>query len=275
MHRSSAYALTFMLLASCLGARDHALFDNDAATPNVTGPSVTDSSDGSPGTGSGTGAAAGGVALGTSGNANSTGAVGGGGSAGSASSAGTGSLATSGGTGASAGAPAIEVPVVTDCGMVEGASVGDNGHCYRVSETELSFSAASAACQAAGGHLVTISDEAENELLAELHDGDHWIGASDGLADTAPGIGTYTWVVAEPFDYSDWEQGQPNAHATDCPDEDGGANCFEHCAFQTDEGDWNDRSCWHAIASICEWDVEGSPPAGGSAGAPSADPVPE
>jgi hypothetical protein len=267
MHRY-AHALTLLLLASCLGARDQALFD-DAADLSVAGTGVMSASGANTGTGSGSGSAAqgsgGSVALGASGG---TGAAGGSGAAGS------GSLATAGAGGPRGGAPAIEVPVVTDCAMVESASVGDNGHCYRVNETELTFNAASAACQAAGGHLVTIGDEAENELAAALHDGEHWIGASDGLADTAPGVGTYTWVVAEPFDYSDWEQDQPNAYETDCPDQDDEADCFEHCAFQTDEGDWNDRSCWHAIASICEWDVEGPTSAGGAGGAPSAEPAP-
>lgn len=264
MHRY-AYALTLVLLASCLGSRDHALFE-DAADLSATGAGAAGSAGASAGTGSGAGAQAssGSAALGASGGTNSTGASGG---------SGGGSLATSGDGGASGGAPLIDVPHITDCAMVEGASVGDNGHCYRVDESELTFSAASAACQAAGGHLITIGDEAENELAAELHDGEHWLGANDGLADTAPGVGTYTWVVAEEFSYSDWEDGQPNAYETDCPDQDDEADCFEHCAFQTDEGDWNDRSCWHAIASICEWDVEGPPPAGGSAGAPSAEPA--
>jgi hypothetical protein len=150
--------------------------------------------------------------------------------------------------------------------MLEGAVTSDvNGHCYRVNENELTFVGARDACQQAGGHLVTISSEAEDDFAEALHDGEHWIGASDGLADTMSGVGTYTWVVDEPFDYSDWEEGQPNAFETDCPDADDDADCFEHCAFQSDEGDWNDRSCWHTIVSICEWDIEGGAPGDGGA----------
>jgi hypothetical protein len=262
-----AYALTLLLLASCLGARDQALFDD--AVASAAGAGVMSPSGANAGTGSGSGGSSGVQGSGGSVGLGASGGTGAGGSG----AAGSGSLATAGGGGPRGGAPAIEVPEVTDCAMVESASVGDNGHCYRVNETELTFSAASTACQAAGGHLVTIGDEAENDLAAALHDGEHWIGASDGLADTTPGVGTYTWVVAEPFEYSDWEQDQPNAYETDCPDQDDEADCFEHCAFQTDEGDWNDRSCWHAIASICEWDVEGPVSAGGSAGAPSDEPA--
>jgi hypothetical protein len=271
MHRS-AYALTLLLLASCLSARDHALFE---AVPDssVAGAGLTSSVGASAGTGSGANPPGNGSSAALGMGASSAGPAGGSGGAASLGGASGSGGSTAGDNGAN-DAPPVEVPVITDCAMVEGAVVGDNGHCYRVDESELTFSAASAACQAAGGHLVTIADEAENELAAALHDGEHWLGASDGLVDTAPGVGTYSWVVEEAFSYSDWEEGQPNAYETDCPDQDDEADCFEHCAFQTDEGDWNDRSCWHAIASICEWDVEGPPPAGGSAGAPSADPLP-
>ena len=89
------------------------------------------------------------------------------------------------------------------------------------------------------------------------------------------GVGAYVWVSGEPWEYSDWEEGQPNAFENPCPDDDD-ADCYEHCGFQTDEGDWNDRSCWHTIVSICEWDVEPAPSGeGGAAGAGGAsEPVP-
>jgi hypothetical protein len=155
--------------------------------------------------------------------------------------------------------------------LVVGSTIGDNGHCYRVNDSELSYVDASKTCAAAGGHLVTIDSEVENELAEQLHDGEHWLGASDGRADTMPGVGTYTWVDGSVWDYSYWEDGQPNAYETDCPEQDDEADCFEHCAFQTDEGDWNDRSCWHEIVSICEWDVAAEPPAEGAAGAGGAE----
>jgi len=151
--------------------------------------------------------------------------------------------------------------------MVPGSVVGaHNGHCYRVNESELGFAAARDLCQQAAGHLVTIASAAENDFTRDLHDGEHWLGASDGRTDTEAGAGTYTWVDGEPWDFTDWEDAQPNAFETDCPSEGSDLDCYEHCAFQTDEGDWNDRSCWHTIVSICEWDVE-SAAAGGAAGA--------
>jgi len=168
------------------------------------------------------------------------------------------------------GAPSTTPPLVIDsCDMVTGSLVsGENGHCYRTELEELTFATARDKCSAAGGHLVTIATEAENAFVRDMHDDVHWLGASDGKADEEAGIGSYQWVTMEPFDYSDWEDGQPNAFETDCPDQSSASDCFEHCAFQTDEGDWNDRSCWHTIPSICEWDIQRVPEgsAGGAGG---------
>jgi hypothetical protein len=160
--------------------------------------------------------------------------------------------------------------VIESCDMLEGAVTSEqNEHCYRVNTDELDFATAAARCHDAGGHLATISDEAENDYVRDLLDGEHWLGANDGRANAASGIGTYVWVNEEPWQYTAWEEGQPNAHATDCPGEDGGANCYEHCAFQSDSGDWNDRSCWHTIASVCEWEPK---PASGEPGMAGAGP---
>lgn len=156
--------------------------------------------------------------------------------------------------------------------MLDAAVTNEAGdRCYRVNYQTLSFADAERACHEAGGHLASIGSELENELVAELHDGEHWIGATDGRGDTSPGAGPYMWSSGEDWTWSDWEDDQPNAHETDCPGADDGAECFEHCAFQSDEGDWNDRSCWHTIVSVCEWTVlKPDPSAGGAGGAGSA-----
>jgi hypothetical protein len=264
MPRHTPY-LALLLLASCWSAKDNALFKASASEQGVSGAST--SAAGSLAASSGTGSGIGAMASGGTG-ANGTGASGG-----------TGAASGSGGTDpAGEGgktSETVQAPVITDCSMVEGSIIGDGGHCYRVNEAELTYAEASQACAAAGGHLVTIGSEVENELAEQLHDGEHWLGASDGLGDKTPGVGTYTWVDGSSWEYTYWEDNQPNAFETDCPDEDDEADCFEHCAFQTDEGDWNDRSCWHTIASICEWDVAGEPPvegAGGAGGAGGAEP---
>jgi hypothetical protein len=153
------------------------------------------------------------------------------------------------------GGQAMQAPVITSCDMLDGAVTNEqNGHCYRVSSDELTFAAARDACQAAGGHLLTVSSAEENDFARDLHDGEHWLGASDGLADDMAGVGDYAWVNEEEWAYTDWRDGQPNAFETNCPDGGDASDCFEHCAYQADEGDWIDRSCWHTIVSICEWE---------------------
>ena len=161
------------------------------------------------------------------------------------------SLGGSGGSGGQEHQP----QVIESCDMLEGAVTNeDNGHCYRINDSSLTFAAARDACSAAGGYLVSVTSEAEDDFVHALLEADHWLGASDGRGDASEGVGSYTWLSGDEWDYSNWVDGQPNAVATNCADEDSGANCFEHCAYQEESGGWIDRGCWHTIASICEWE---------------------
>lgn len=172
-------------------------------------------------------------------------------------SGGTEQLPGGGSGGGSGGQSSLVPPVIESCDMLEGAVTNDqNGHCYRVDIAELTYVAARDACQASGGHLLTVTSAEENDFAHDLHGGEHWLGASDGRDDAARGVGDYTWVDQEEWLYTDWRQGQPNAVETDCPGHSGGGGCYEHCAYQTEEGDWVDRSCGHTIVSICEWEPQ-------------------
>lgn len=181
----------------------------------------------------------------TSGSSTTGGSADGGGSAGQ----------SQGGALGGGGRQAIEPPVIESCEMLDGAVTNqDNGHCYRINAAALTFAAARDACAADGGHLVSVSSKAEDDFVHALLDASHWLGASDGRANGVEGVGPYSWVNGDGWDYTNWEDDQPNAVATNCPNENSGANCFEHCAYQGDSGDWNDRACWHMIASVCEWE---------------------
>jgi hypothetical protein len=262
---SFGWLASALLLLGCWSAKDTALFA-DGNSANGAAGALGGATALQAGTNSGSGSESGG----TRGDVGGVGASSS--NAGRETGAGgaTSDATPTGGSGGRDGQP-VPVPVIQSCDeLVDAITSEQNGHCYRVDLDELDFATAESSCQQAGGHLVTVSDSAENDLVRDLHDGEHWIGASDGRADRASGVGSYSWVDEEPWQYASWEGGQPNAHATDCPDEDGGANCYEHCAYQGDGGDWNDRSCWHTIASVCEWDVEGGaggPDASGAAGA--------
>lgn len=242
------FALTLSLTATagltgtlaCSGPTSNELFAKNGISSGA-GPNLGGSASASAGTDSAQAQTAGGGSEAVAGS--TTGGTGVSGSGGSA-----------GGMGGSAG-QANKTPPIESCDMLDGAVTNEqNGHCYRVNSENLTFAAARDLCSATGGHLLTVTSTEENDFARDLHDGEHWLGASDGLPDTTAGVGSYSWVDEEAWDYTDWRDGQPNAFETNCPGQDDASDCFEHCAYQADEGDWIDRSCWHTIVSICEWE---------------------
>ena len=131
-------------------------------------------------------------------------------------------------------------------------------HCYLVVRDLSTYADAQARCTGLGAHLATIANEDENGFVWGLDTNEHWIGTSDNKGPKEAGAGTYTWVTGEPFNYTAWSAGQPNASKTTCGETSGGGDCYEHCGFQwtggEHDGQWNDRYCLHTIESICEWD---------------------
>ena len=88
-------------------------------------------------------------------------------------------------------------------------AVSYNGHSYKFFNTGCKWSEANEACEAMGGHLITITSQGEQDLCGKLI-GDLcpkycWIGASHNS------YGWY-WVTGEPWDYTSWDigDGQPN-----------------------------------------------------------------
>jgi hypothetical protein len=242
-----ALPLTFLTVLACSSPRGGELFSKDGLASGATG-----------NVGGSFGASVGTDSAGSQ-NQNTGGVVEGlGGSGGSSSGSAAGGADKAGGSGGSGGSGGQELhqpQVIESCDMLEDAVTNDeNGHCYRVNSDLLTFSAARDACKAAGGYLVAVSSEAEDDFVHQLLEADHWLGASDGRSDSAEGVGSYTWLSGDEWDYSNWEGGQPNAVATNCPNQNSGANCFEHCAYQDESGGWIDRACWHTIASVCEWE---------------------
>ncbi|HYQ18006.1 MAG TPA: C-type lectin domain-containing protein [Polyangiaceae bacterium] len=256
--------LPVLVVFGCWGPQDSALFSSESAQNSLAGvassggASATAGSTSLNGGNAGAGASdsqatAGGGSTGYPAAGNGGAALGGGGGASSV--AGTALTPTEGGE-ASGGSGHPPTPEPS-CGSIEGSvSNEDNGHCYRVNLDELDFADARDACKSAGGHLVTITSESENAFVGALLTTEHWLGATDNRADDAEGVGSYAWVNDEPWDYSDWQDGQPNALKTDCPKQSNYSSCFEHCGYQTDKADWIDRSCWHTIASVCEWELD-------------------
>ena len=79
------------------------------------------------------------------------------------------------------------------------------GHTYFLSNNTATPENAHAAAIAAGGHLATISDYAENLFVSQMNPGKIWIGLTD--RDTE---GTFKWVTNETLNYQNWAPGEPN-----------------------------------------------------------------
>jgi hypothetical protein len=78
------------------------------------------------------------------------------------------------------------------------------GGCYYLVTTSSYWADARASCAGAGGHLVTMTSQAEADALEDLG-ALLFLGACD--ADTE---GTWAWVTGETWDWTDWRPGEPN-----------------------------------------------------------------
>jgi len=230
---------------------------------------------GGAGGGSGTGGAGGtagdssvGGVAGTAGS--STGGAGAGGTAGEGAGmggsvtagAGTGGASGDGGTagstgGAGAGGGSGGGPATCDAIQAE----ANGGHCYLLNTGATTWSTARQACMSLspGGHLVTITSQAEQDFVWGLAMQNVWIGATDGLADDAPGTGmASTWITGEDIgQFNGWTSGEPNNYEKTCPS--GSGTCYEHCGFmqESSSGAWNDEICGSMLPYVCEWDSGG------------------
>jgi hypothetical protein len=77
------------------------------------------------------------------------------------------------------------------------------GHTYYRSNFSANWATANANAMALGGHLLTVSSAAENNLFAGL--GSHWAGFTDQATE-----GTWVWVTGEPVVFTAWSTAEPN-----------------------------------------------------------------
>lgn len=147
------------------------------------------------------------------------------------------------------------------CPAIQGVQLNEvNGHCYWMLQGGIfgsSWLEQHKKCVAQGGYMASVRSPQENDFVKALHKGDAWIGATDGRPVNEPGVGKYFWISKEPFDFSSWSQGEPNAFAFGCPPV--VATCYEHCASQRADGLWNDRNCNENSEAVCEWTPPGVP----------------
>ena len=116
------------------------------------------------------------------------------------------------------------------------------GNEYRFCANTLNYANASAACQAAGYHLVSIGSAAEDSFVhsnaVAVANVKWWIGLNDIAVE-----GTFVWTDGTPLIYTNWEPGEPNnAGNEDC----GQINRFNP------KNTWNDEPCNQALPYVCE-----------------------
>jgi hypothetical protein len=78
---------------------------------------------------------------------------------------------------------------------------------YQLTSSPVTWLQAESEAVAVGGHLVTINDASEQELLMQLFGSveDYWIGFTDQAVE-----GTWVWSSGEPVTYTNWALGEPN-----------------------------------------------------------------
>jgi hypothetical protein len=141
-------------------------------------------------------------------------------------------------------------------------------HCYVVQTTSRNWEEAEIACEALGGHLVTIVSDAEQAHVEGLVTGEtaateFWIGATDYKLPNDSTFGPYTWVQTNAGDIEPWGYEPPGGFAQDaaCNPDTAGGNC-QHCLYTAEavvcsSDQFCDLLCTTPLASICEWSAPG------------------
>ncbi len=164
--------------------------------------------------------------------------------------------------------------VVLCVGQVEAATQwAENGHYYELVDEQVTWADAKAAAEAmtflgVGGHLVTVTTEAENDfaysLLPEL--GLAWIGLTDneafggyesfGQPDFK--VDGWVWVTGEPVDYTCWGSFWNSAgEFVEEPNDFGGNEDYGLMGTSLESGAvaWNDQTDSLTIPYLVEYDA--------------------
>lgn len=150
--------------------------------------------------------------------------------------------------------PAIRA-ALTGAGYVELAVQNQTCSMYFVNPNNLSSTAAEAAAQQFGAHMVSFADAQENQDVVNalnaspypLSSNAVWIGFTDAASE-----GNYIWLDGAPVSYTNWSGGEPNNLIPNCcgtPSWLGGCPNDMRCSDGEDcvqlyaSGQWNDLGC--------------------------------
>jgi len=83
------------------------------------------------------------------------------------------------------------------------------GSVYQVFDVGMTWYEAKAYCESIGGHLATVTSQAEQDYimgqLTGYNKNIYWLGGTDATHE-----GQWEWVTGEPFEYTNWDYGEPN-----------------------------------------------------------------
>lgn len=144
---------------------------------------------------------------------------------------------------------------------IPGDAMKFNGHYYKVFDESKTWTEAKAYCESLGGHLVTVTSEAENDFIYSIIENKtknlYWLGANDVKKE-----GVWEWVTGEIWTYSNWCGGAPDNHGA-------GEDYLEMHRTNNENGmttekQWNDTTNiatpgreWYNLANhgfVCEWE---------------------
>ncbi len=103
---------------------------------------------------------------------------------------------------------------------VEVFNFQNNSYAFISSDTAIDWESAEIASESityngVNGHLATVTSEAENQFIVDnvyiLANGAWtWLGATDSVTE-----GDWKWITGEPWNYSNWDEGQPDNAANE------------------------------------------------------------
>lgn len=122
-----------------------------------------------------------------------------------------------------------------------------NGHRYEVYTNSVDWQTAKRFCERKGGHLLTISNSDENNIIKNnvkgLTNERYWLGLTDIALQSK-----WNWITDEPLSYKNWSSGEPNNTA----------GIETYAEFVSANGSWNDLRGFACISLnigfICEYD---------------------
>jgi hypothetical protein len=131
------------------------------------------------------------------------------------------------------------------CGSLSGTFRSEvasaTGHCYVSITEDVTQPTAKSRCSGRGGHLITITTQAENQIAIRLAGGDmRWIGLERSG-------GIWRWITGEPTPLLLWAAGEPDNDETQ--------NCSDICvqaAGCVEEDGWMNHDCSFTRFYICE-----------------------